>query len=143
MTWTFDEEDISTNLAKVRVTIGDTDSDEELLSDEIINFRLTQASDNVKVAAIACVRDILAKLSRKTDRTGTGFSASRSQKFEQYSALLKELTGDATLVATATLTGGSISERENLRDDDDDYEYPAFYRGLHDNESGGTQNTGD
>ena len=134
MTWTYSATSISTDLAKVRLTIGDTDTNDQLLSDEEINYVLGRY-DDVDRASAECIKILLAQpeAARAVDRSGTGFSATRSQRFQHLRDILAELQAKATSAAGATLTGVSVSERETL-ESDSDYIAASFEVGLHNND---------
>jgi len=119
MTFTFDETDLSTALAQVRMTIGDTSEPKEVLSDEQIQLRLTQHSQSVAAASVTCVKDILAKIARDVDRSNVGMSATRSQMTTHYRDLLKDLKKGSGLVAEADLGGVSVSLEDSINSDTD------------------------
>jgi hypothetical protein len=121
-------------LAKVRLQIGDTDTDDQLLSDEEINYVLGRYAE-VDRASYECAKILLAQpeAARAVDRTGTGFSATRSQRFQHLKDLVAQWGATSRLTSGVTLTGGSISEKTSL-ESDTDYVPAAFERGLHDND---------
>lgn len=122
MTFTYSKSTISTDLAKVRLRIGDTDSTRQLLSDEEIAYTLTEYS-TVVMASIECVKRILGQLARSTDRSAVGLSSSRSQAFQQYKDLLRELEIEAVSSAAPFFTGASQDEVDGDTEDSD-------YRGV-------------
>lgn len=132
MTFTYSSSSISTDLAKVRLAIGDTDSNTALLTDEEINYYLDRKGD-VTLAAIDCVKAILAKLARDVDRNNLGMSATRSQKTQHYRDLLKDLQAEQRTVAELFVGGTSIAERESI-DEDDDFEPGTISRDADRNE---------
>jgi hypothetical protein len=135
VTFTYDDTaSVWTDLTRIRRRIGDTDSDDALLTDEEINDQLS-LTDEFNRAAAECVRAILGKMARDVDRTGTGYSATRSQKFQHYKDLLKDLDAEANLQASVELTGGTKSGIEEYESDSDFVQFP-FKKGLHDNEAG-------
>jgi hypothetical protein len=119
VTFTFDATDLSTALSQVRTTIHDTDSANPLLTDEQINWRLGQVSQDVRSASIRCVRDIMAALTRNIDRSNVGMSATRSQKFQQYKDLLAELKEEAAGLGEVFIGGTSDDEADTLNSDSD------------------------
>lgn len=132
MTWTFDATDLSTNLAKVRQTIGDTVTARQLLTDEQIDFRLDQYDDDIDKASIRCIMDILALLTQSNfDRSNVGMSASRSQLITNYQEVLKQLRSESSSLAQA-FVGGLSSSTESGFDDSDDYKGPDFRLGMDD-----------
>ena len=99
--------------------IGDTDSEEVLLSNETITALLTIRND-VILASIDCVEAILGKFAREIDRQALGLGGPRSQKTTHYQALLKELRSEAARGSTGVFFGGgSIAEKESIRNDTD------------------------
>lgn len=131
MTFTWDATDLSTDLAKVRATIGDTNSNDQLLSDEHITAWLTFYDDDVLLASRRCVRDIIAKLARDFDRSAAGFSGSRSQKINHYKLLLEELEGETGGLAEM-FVGGLSKDTEESFDEDEDYKGPKLRLGMDD-----------
>lgn len=132
MTFTYSSTSIATDLAKVRLTIGDTDSADALMTDEEINYILSRY-DSVSRASMECVKIILAKWTRQTDRQGTGFSASRSQRFQHLKDLLVELKSGGGTLATPTITGASKSDETSV-ENDTDYVPARFGQGMHSND---------
>jgi hypothetical protein len=118
VSFTYSSSSISTDLAKVRLTIGDTDRDQALLSDEEINYYLARKA-SVTLAAIDCVKAILAKMARDVDRNNLGMSATRSQKTQHYRDLLKDLQAESMTVGEVFVGGVSEAERESIEEDED------------------------
>jgi hypothetical protein len=133
VTWTFNEASITTNLARVRVAIGDTNVNDQVLSDEIINAYLSDNGSDIRATSIACIREgILPRFARKTDRSNLGISTTRSQLFQHYTDLLKMLESAAG--STAAIFCGGISEvAKDAINSDADTVAPMFYRGQDDN----------
>lgn len=131
MTWTWNESNLSTNLAKVRATIGDTNTDDRLLSDEHINEWLDKYSDDVILASARCVRDIIAKLSRQFDRTAVAFSGSRSQMVNHYRDLYADLVAERAGIAEMFVGGLSVDAEASM-DSDGDYKGARIRIGMDD-----------
>jgi len=133
VTWTYDPTDLSTTLSQVRLKTGDTDEDDQLLSDEEV-ASVTDTYPDVPRASIECIKIILAQpeAARAVDRNGTGFSASRSQRFQHLKDILDTLEAQSRLSAEPTWTGSSISANEAL-ESDTDYIPSAFSAGQFDN----------
>ena len=119
MTFTWDDTDLSTALSQVRLTIGDTDTNRPLLTDEEITYRLGLHSNGILVTSIDCVKDILAKIARDIDRSGEKVSGTRSQKTQHYKDLLKQLMQDNATLCEAYVGGTSDAEADTLEADDD------------------------
>lgn len=90
MTFTYDEADISTDLAKVRTILGDTDSADPLLSDEQINYYLSVQA-NVFAASSMAAQAIQAKYSRLADTSVESVSVKYSQKAAAYAKLSEDM----------------------------------------------------
>lgn len=129
MTWTYDAT-VRTDLNIVREKIGDTNSAAELLQNETISEKLTLFSDDTVLAAMACVRLILAKIARNHDRSAIGFSGSRSQATKHYQDLLGTLEDESNSGAGGTggpetsIGGTSVEDKEDLESDTDYRESP-------------------
>lgn len=117
MTWSYDETE-PTDKDKVRGVIGDTNEQDQLLSDEVINTTVVDRP-SVRTAAIECIRRILAKLARDTDRNHAGINSLRSQKFQHYRELLEFLTQEQNTELEVYVGGLSKSEKQTVRQDTD------------------------
>jgi len=135
MSWTFDSTSLSTSLSQVRLLIGDTNTNDQLLTDEEVNFFYSERSD-IRLAAIECCSAIIGKLSRDIDRSNLGQSATRSQKIQHYKDLMERLRRETSAVAEVFIGGVSVSNRDNL-DSEDDFIKPAFSRDRNDYVSAG------
>ena len=122
--------DLTTNLDIVRLTIGDTNSSSWILTDAEINYRIGLTSDT-RLASIACVKDILAKIARDVAKSTTGPSSSRDQKTTHYRDLLKDLEAEAYQAAGGKAGGTSIAEN-NALEANSDFDQPAFKIGMDD-----------
>lgn len=132
MTFTYDPENITTDLAKVRTIIGDTQTGvAELLTDEQINFFLTQKPD-IYLASIDSAKAIIAKLARDVDRSNIGMSASRSQKVQHYKDLIDQLEIEATAGAEV-FAGGLSIDAHTTAETDTDLVQPKFIKDQDDN----------
>jgi len=105
MTWSYDDS-LPTDRDKVRFRIGDTDSEEELLSNETLDALLV-IRDDVVLASIDAVQAILAKFAREIDRQALGLGGPRSQKTTHYENLLKVLRAEADKGSTGVFYGGA------------------------------------
>lgn len=97
MTWSYDETDLSMDtdagrLNAVRLLIGDTDTNDQLLQDEEITFALSQGSDNIYYGASWACKAIATKFSRKVDTQLDGIlEAKYSQAVEKYELMSRTL----------------------------------------------------
>ena len=138
MTFTYSSTSIGTNLAKVRLRLGDTDSDDPLLTDEEINTFLADSSSgtDIRGASLKACRAIVAKFARNVNDSVAGINSSKTSKFSQYKELLAVLEDDVRASSTATpFVGGISRDRSDTADDDDDFRPHSFGIGMHDNDT--------
>lgn len=129
MSWSFDDS-LSTDRDRIRLRIGDTDTNDQLLSNETVDaLLLTRTS--VILAAIDCVQAIIAKLAREIDRSNIGMSGSRSQKTTHFHSVLRELQKEAQM-DTGMKVGGISRDDRNTIEDDSDFIKPSFTVGITD-----------
>ena len=128
------------NTDRVRLLIGDVDTDDEGLTDEVYSYVLAKHSGEEEstpqseaAAAIECLKYLVAKYANYvTEKTGNHFSK-ESEKYEQYRELLVLFTQDPrtalTRVGTPYAGGISVSEFERNKADPDnrtvEYSVPA------------------
>lgn len=102
MAWTYDSS-LPTDKDKVRALIGDTDTNDQLVTNEAITLALTKY-DNVEDAAAYCCILIAAKYSRQASKTIGATSIQHQQKASAYRDLaevLREMADDVKNVHTA------------------------------------------
>lgn len=90
MAWSYSDS-LSTDRDKIRLKIGDTDTNDQILPNETIDALLTEHSDDVMLTTISCVRAIIAKYSRKLNRSAAGMSADMTVFVAHYQELLSDL----------------------------------------------------
>ena len=96
MTWTYSGDPSNSTVDEVRFLIGDTDTSDQLLSDEEITYLISVhvdqgASYSNYLAASASCKAIAASLAKKIDKTVGSLSLSLSQKFDHYNQLAEQL----------------------------------------------------
>ena len=121
MTWTYDTT-LSTDLAKVRLLIGDTDTDNQLYSDEEIEGAL-DLFGNIYMAAAALADGLSARFAQSNSITVDGLQVSSGDMANAYAALAKRLRALAAsapgALGTPFVGGISKSEIESVEDDTD------------------------
>ena len=117
-TWTFDWTDIDTNLAKVRVLIGDTVSGRQLLSDESIDWMDTQAGNVFGTAAMAC-EAIAARFAGDADKVVGDLEVRLSQKALAYEKRAKGFRKQAIKLVGPVAGGVSKTAKQTQKDDTD------------------------
>jgi len=131
MSWTYTNDPSEVPLDAVRLEIGDTDTNDQLLSDEEIEHIMTQATGHFYVAARCC--DLIAlKLAKDADRSLGPLSVRLSQRSERYGVLAGKLRRRAATGAEPYFGGLSESER-TVDVDDSDLVQPIFKKGMMDN----------
>lgn len=97
MAWSYDETDLGTTTASgrlnsVRLLLGDTDTNDQQVQNEEINFGLAQTNNNVYFAAAWCARVVAAKYSRQINTSLDGaLSADYTDLAKQYTTLAESL----------------------------------------------------
>lgn len=129
MTWSYSAA-LSTDRDKTRLKIGDTNTNDQLLTNEAIDLALSD-TDDVVLAAITCVKWILAKLARDIDRSTQGPTSSRSQKTTHYRELLADLEAEAYGSSGCEVGGVSTSAKDSI-ESDSDFIRPTFAMGMDD-----------
>ncbi len=122
MTWTYSGNPADSNLDAIRYYIGDTDTSDQLLNNEEINFELTENGSGLYRTASACLRKIVAR-GRFVDKSVDGLSVSASQRANQAMELANYYDRKAT--RSTVIYAGGMSESE-ARDFDDDTDIPPF-----------------
>ena len=100
MTWSYSGDPASSNLNAVRFLIGDTDTTNQLVSNEEITFMLVQWNQNTYIAASNAAYSLSAKYSGKSDFSRSvgdlSLSTQYGQQAERYGSLAKRLAVQAS-----------------------------------------------
>jgi len=121
MTFTF-ATDLSTNLAKIRFHIGDTNSDGAYLADETISALYT-LEGSVGAASLACIRYIITQLS-SPDFKQDWLSVSNAEARKGFENLLKLKAQEFGI----SLSGATASATISLPYRADSYQYTSTTR---------------
>jgi len=98
MAWSYDGDPSVSSKDHVRFLIGDTYSGDPLVSDEEINFALTQEANPYRAAAVVA-RHIAAFFRRNVSYSMEGTAIQAQQRADQYDALadrLEQTAGEST-----------------------------------------------
>lgn len=128
MTWSYSGDPSSSNQDAVRFAIGDTDSADQLITDEEIAYLLTDST--VTAASIAACEALAAKFARQVDRSVGNLSLSSSQRAAQFRELAATLRKRTGYLARPYAGGISVADKE-ARDADTDRVKPIFTRAQH------------
>lgn len=107
MTWSYSGDPGSSNLDHVRFLLGDTNSSDPQLSNEEINFLLSENSDNVYAAATMGARALVSKFSRMVDKEIGDLKYKYSDLVKHYISLIDQWKRKAAL-SNITITAGGV-----------------------------------
>lgn len=133
MTWTYDATSITTDLAKVRRNIGDTNTNDQGLTDEEINSFLVDDGLSVDAATLRSAQALYAKWVRDVDRSNLGMSANRSQKLQHLRDLIDNYLAPRVRRRATPYLGGVSQDTKDTLNEDTDHVTPRFQRGQFDN----------
>lgn len=131
MTWTYGGDPSANDRDEVRFLLGDTDTTDQLITDEEIAYAITQAATNRGAAAL-CARAVAASFARRADRTVGDLRISYSQQHKQYLELAERLESEAAYAVTPYAGGISKDDKETQEELEDRVD-PAFRIGMQDN----------
>lgn len=135
MTWTYAGDPGTSTAAErrdaVRLYIGDTDTDNQLVTDEEIAFALSQRSNNLYGASAELFRALASKYARRANTKFEGISVDYAKVAEGYRVQAIRAENEARLnggLGIPKASGISISDMDAVEDDSDRVE-PAFKTG--------------
>lgn len=119
MTWTYTESPATSDRDWVRFEIGDTDTTDQLLSDEEIASLITDRGSK-EAAALAAAEGLAAQFARKVTKAVGDLRINYSDLAKQYRELAKSLKTKAGLRKARPIAGGiSISRKDTVEADTD------------------------
>lgn len=131
--WTYDNAPGTDTAAgrrdAVRLLIGDTDTNDQLLTDEEIAFYLSEANDRTYYAAAASAKAIAAKYARLVTNSIDSASVNLSDRMAHYDKLSMKLEREAKTKGSAlgVPVAGGISDAEiRAQRQREDRPQPAF-----------------
>jgi len=131
LTWTYGGDPAANDRDSVRWLVGDTDTTDQLVTDEEIAYALGEFGGPIH-AAVVTAEAISALFSRQADKKIGTLSISASQRAKQYCALAEKLKRRiGTDLAEMFVGGTKISEKETLAEDEDAIQ-PSFQIGQDD-----------
>ena len=143
MSWSYDNPSSSAKDA-VRFLVGDTDTDDQLVTDEEIIF-LIDEFDDVYVTAASVAESLAAKFAREVSHSGDGLSYSGDQLNRHYTDLadrLRRLAARRRRSGAGPYVGG-ISHRERELADNEMDKIPTSFRSrMHDHPGTGDDQRG-
>ena len=130
MTWTYNSASIGTDLAKVRLMIGDTNTDDQQLTDEEIQFFI-DTEQTIFMAAYRCALALVAEYSRKVDKEMGDLKILAAQRHRHYLRLANELKKKN--VPGIPSAGGIYQTEKDTLTDNTNWVQPFFKRGMMEN----------
>jgi hypothetical protein len=131
VTWSYNTS-FTASKDKVRFLVSDTDTNDQLVSDEEIAFALVE-NTNIYRAASIVARSIGLKLSRELTLNPApgGVSLDSQAQAEKYLQLAEDLAEQATAQGAASIFAGGISIADKqTREGDTDRPVPSFSVGT-------------
>lgn len=130
MSFSYDLADLATELNRLRLEIGDTNSDDFFLHDEEIEVLQSEKTSFYRRAA-ACCDLICAKVAREVKMKIGHFSEDANKVYDRYRALSKKFLSFAS-IDYPWAASISVSEKETY-EDDTSLVQPKIKLGIHDN----------
>ena len=133
MTWTYSGNPADSDRDKVRFLVFDTDTNDQLLSNEEIAWLLSEQT-NVYLAAANAAEVIAAKFAKDITRSAVGLSATvgnRAQFYLDLADKLRDQVGTTNQRAEVFAGGLTVSGKDSL-DSDSDAVQPSFRIGEFD-----------
>ena len=138
MSWVYSGDPGFSDKDQVRFQVGDTDGTDQQVSDEEIEWAITETASTRGAAAIIA-RAIAAKYARLTDMSVGDLRQSYSQRQEHYTELAERLERQEGLRSLNDMYAGGISESDKeTQEEDTDRVSPNFKIGMHDNPGSST-----
>jgi hypothetical protein len=125
-----DETGLSERINNVRFLVGDTDSSDYAITNDNVSFALTQAGDDVYLAAAICARALAGKYATYVDTKFEDVSSDYSQMSENYYKLATRLEAQSKKYGSRGLgtpvAGGLTYSDIEANDLNDDRVQPKF-----------------
>jgi hypothetical protein len=131
MSWTYNPEDLTTDLNKFRRLLGDVNEDDQQYSDEEAEMFLG-AAGSIEGAVARAAKALAARYSRNVDKWVGDLKILNSQRAKAYLELSKSLSGAASTYRVPSAGGIRISQKEEV-EADTELVVPSFRRDHMDN----------
>lgn len=134
MTWTYTGDPSDSDKDAVRFIIGDTNTGDQLLSDEEIAWLLTENGGKYAAAVAAC-EAIAAAFSRKIDLTSASegsLSLSYADRRKYYLEMAATIRRKNSITSVIPYAGGIRISDKSTNETDTDRPDPDFYREMDD-----------
>ena len=125
-----DETGLAERIRNVRFLVGDTDSTDYAITNDNVSFALTQAGDDIYLAAAICARALAGKYATYVDTKFEDVSSDHSQLSENYYKLATRLEAQSKKYGSRGLglpaAGGLTYSDIEANDLNDDRVQPKF-----------------
>lgn len=133
MTWSYSGDPSTSDRDALRFTIGDTNTNDQQLSDEELDYLLSQYG-SVNAAALAACRALIAQYSRCVDQKTGDIDIKYSQRIAQLKTMMSEISSDAVSGSLPVPYAGGVSQSDKTTvEEDTDRVAPAFSKRMTDN----------
>lgn len=127
MTWSYTGNPADSNKDQARFYLQDTDVNDQLMTDEELNFLISTEGSPIS-AALRGAEILLARFANCVDETVGGVSVKLSQKMDQYKKLRDDLRKRIAIGYAIPFAGGlDYSQKHSVETNDDRVE-PFFTR---------------
>lgn len=131
MTWTYDIA-LTETRDQVRFLVGDTDTADQMVQDEEINWAIT--SEGSVFASAALVAETLSgKFSSQVDKSVGDLKLKFGDRADRFATLAKTLRARVSLNVRFHTAGAESISSKDVDESDRDLVDPFFRRGMHDN----------
>lgn len=128
MTWTYGGDPSANDRDEIRFLVGDTDTSDQLVTDEEIAWAVADQGNNKLAASIVC-KALASKFARDVDVRVGRSAEDASQRYKQYEALAKRYKLEGQRLAGPRFGGVSQDAKDSVIDNDDAV-LPSFNRGM-------------
>lgn len=129
MSWSYGNSPSTSATDAVRFLVGDTDTNDQLVTNEEVAYAIASTSSSVQAAAMLA-RALQAKFARQADKAVGDLRISASQRADAFMALAEQLESSAAVGAVPVPVAGGISILDkHAAEDDTDRVQPAFTKG--------------
>lgn len=137
MTWSYSGNPSSSSTDAVRFLVGDTDTNDQLISNEEISYLITEHG-SVNRSASEAARAIAAKFARNMNRSIGGLQADFAAKYRQYLELADNLLTKEETDPVGPFLSGYKKDEKQAREDDTNREMIYVRKGFQDNKRAAT-----
>lgn len=138
MSWSYSGDPADSDKDQVRFRVGDTDTTDQLVSDEEILWAISAEPSTIYASALI-LENLAARFARQANKWVGDLRLELSDRAKAYERQAKQLRQQASITSGGIpFAGGiSISDKDSYRDDTDRVR-PSFHRDMFINPGGDT-----